>query len=210
MLPSFCGEAQPPPSPGMYGVAMSAPLKGLSAGDLPSTLEVRGLIDQGLAQEWNFNQHESLRNFRRAVELEPECALCWWALARAYGPNTNRGVFDQAMLNGATTRASDLALSSQPSGLPSKLQVLIQTAQALVIPPGANSTVAAAARNAHASVTCSAADKWADDYTSGRRWTARDDDLDALCADATMTTSPWDYYGTALMSQGERVGGARG
>eukprot|EP00966_Prymnesium_polylepis_P258979 5981794-Prymnesium_polylepis.1 len=175
---------------------MAAPLLGVEAPE-----EVCGFLEQGLAQEWNFNQHESLRNMRHAVELAPTCAVCLWALARALGPNTNRGVHDQAEFNDAAERAVHALASSRPSLHPSKLEVLVQTIQPLRIPPGSNHSASMAARAAHASAACDAADRWAGDHEEA----VRDDDLDALCVDALMAASPWDYYTRALMSDGERT-----
>ena len=191
---NWCAIPEPPPRVGMYGLPMSAPILSISERERPWTAEVRGLLAQGLAQEWNFNQHEALRNLRHAVELEPTCALCWWALARALGPNINRRVMDQDQLNSALEIALEALPASSVSPIASKVAILIQTMQCLRIPAGSNRSVVLAARSLHDAMACSAADQWEHDYEAGLRETERDDDLDTLCADALLTSSAWDYY----------------
>jgi tetratricopeptide (TPR) repeat protein len=46
-------------------------------------------FDQGLTLTYAFNHREAIRSFREAARLDPECAICWWGVALAYGPNIN-------------------------------------------------------------------------------------------------------------------------
>lgn len=46
-------------------------------------------FDQGLRFVYGFNHAEAIRSFRRAAELDPSCALCYWGIALAYGPHVN-------------------------------------------------------------------------------------------------------------------------
>ena len=189
----------------MYGWPMVAPLQhecgprndcdGVNG--WPATVEARGLLDQGLAQEWNFNQHEALRNLRHVTELDPTCSLCWWALARALGPNINRAVANQGAFNAAALQA--LQTLPAPMTPLTKVERLVRGIQALCIPVGSNHSTAMAARSVHATAACNEADAWERDHDQ------RDDDLDALCADALMTTTPWDYYTYSRMDQGVGV-----
>ena len=104
MLPqsasAWCLNPRAPPQIGMY-MPLASPRQltgdsGLTGLPLFSPLAAAGFFAQGVAQEWNFNQHEALRNFEHVVELSPECAICWWGVARARGSNINRAIHDQA------------------------------------------------------------------------------------------------------------------
>jgi len=44
---------------------------------------------QGLTWVFAFNHDEAIRSFRRAAELDPECAMAWWGVAYCEGPNYN-------------------------------------------------------------------------------------------------------------------------
>src|SRR5688572_8791252 len=46
-------------------------------------------FDQGLRLYYAFNHQEAIRAFREAQRLDPECAMCWWGEALAWGPNIN-------------------------------------------------------------------------------------------------------------------------
>ena len=46
-------------------------------------------FDQGLRLVYGFNHAEAIRSFTRAAELDPTCAMCYWGIALAYGPNVN-------------------------------------------------------------------------------------------------------------------------
>lgn len=46
-------------------------------------------FDQGLRLAYGFNHEEAIRSFKEAARLDPKCAICWWGVAYAYGPNIN-------------------------------------------------------------------------------------------------------------------------
>ncbi len=46
-------------------------------------------FDQGLRLQYAFNHAEAIRSYERALRFDPECAMCWWGIALAYGPNIN-------------------------------------------------------------------------------------------------------------------------
>src|SRR5437879_1195340 len=51
--------------------------------------EAQRFFDQGLALIYGFNHEEALRSFQRAADLDPECAMAYWGIALAVGPNYN-------------------------------------------------------------------------------------------------------------------------
>ena len=46
-------------------------------------------FDQGLTLCYGFNHDEAVRAFREAARLDPACAMAWWGIAYASGPNIN-------------------------------------------------------------------------------------------------------------------------
>lgn len=46
-------------------------------------------FDQGLTLAYGFNLPEAERSFREAARLDPNCAICYWGVALALGPNIN-------------------------------------------------------------------------------------------------------------------------
>ncbi len=46
-------------------------------------------FDQGMRLTYAFNHGEAIRAFGEASRLDPNCAICQWGIAYAYGPNIN-------------------------------------------------------------------------------------------------------------------------
>ena len=65
-------------------------------------------FDQGLRLVYGFNHAEAIRSFTRAAELDPTCAMCYWGIALAYGPNVNAPM--DAASGGAAYAAAQKAL----------------------------------------------------------------------------------------------------
>ena len=58
--------------------------------------EAQELFNQGLNWLYAFNHDEAVRSFTRATELDPECAMAWWGVAYAQGPNYNDPIMTAA------------------------------------------------------------------------------------------------------------------
>jgi len=54
--------------------------------------EAQRFFDQGLRLVYAFNHEEAVRSFQRAAELDPDCAMAYWGVALALGPNINADV----------------------------------------------------------------------------------------------------------------------
>ncbi len=46
-------------------------------------------FDQGLRLIYGFNHDEAIRAFQMAAKLDPQCAMAWWGIGFAHGPNYN-------------------------------------------------------------------------------------------------------------------------
>src|SRR5262249_37235150 len=51
--------------------------------------EAQAYFDQGIRLIWAFNHDEATKAFQETVYLDPDCAMGWWGIALAAGPNYN-------------------------------------------------------------------------------------------------------------------------
>jgi len=54
-----------------------------------NSAQAQRYFNQGLSWLYGFNHDEAVRSFTRAAELDPGCAMAWWGVAYAQGPNYN-------------------------------------------------------------------------------------------------------------------------
>jgi tetratricopeptide (TPR) repeat protein len=54
-------------------------------------------FNQGFVLLWGFNHDEAVRAFEEAERWDPGCAMAWWGIAYALGPNINLALTDEAM-----------------------------------------------------------------------------------------------------------------
>ena len=66
-------------------------------------------FDRGLTWSYAFNHLESARCFQAAVDSDPNCAMAYWGLAYALGPNYNKPweLFDKEDLKRTLERIQD-------------------------------------------------------------------------------------------------------
>ncbi|CAG8265832.1 unnamed protein product [Penicillium nalgiovense] len=83
-------------------------------------------FDRGLQWSYSFNHEEGARCFKTAAESDPNCAMAYWGLAYALGPNYNKAWsrFDQGDLDETVETASvALKLAQELSQKPEKAPV---------------------------------------------------------------------------------------
>lgn len=83
MPAAYAGEADKPGAPVFTGL-----------GDHKHPISTRNpdtqrFFDQGVNLLFGFNHAEAIRSFREGARLDPDCAMCWWGVAFALGPNIN-------------------------------------------------------------------------------------------------------------------------
>jgi tetratricopeptide (TPR) repeat protein len=140
--------------------------------------EAQRYFDQGLRLTYAFNHGEAIRSFTRATELDPSCAMCWWGIALAAGPNINWPMdpAGEAQALAAVGRARDAAAAAS--------EVERALIEALAERYGAPPMAERAARDsAYARAMRGVAGRFPDDV-----------DAAVLFADATMNLSPWFYW----------------
>lgn len=67
--------------------------------------QAQAWFDHGVKLRWAFEHSESVRAFRKAQLLDPNCAMCVWGEAWAIGPNLNGGGNDDRSLTIARDQA---------------------------------------------------------------------------------------------------------
>lgn len=60
-----------------------------------SNAEAQKFFDQGLNFMFAYNHDEAVRGFRRAAELDPDCAMAQWGISLALGKNYNYPFFPE-------------------------------------------------------------------------------------------------------------------
>jgi tetratricopeptide (TPR) repeat protein len=135
-------------------------------------------FDQGLRLSYAFNHPEALRAFRRAQDLDPDCAMCYWGEAYALGPNINAPM-DPAAVEPAVAAIGKAEQRS--AGVSEREQILIRAlAKRYSAHPGSDQAVL---NEAYAGAMGEIAARHPDDP-----------DIQALYADALMNLSPWAYW----------------
>lgn len=74
-------------------------------------------FDQGLRLVYAFNHAEAIASFRQAVRFDANCAMCYWGIAHAAGPNINLAMDSAsgAMAYEAAQKAQSLAEGTSPA-----------------------------------------------------------------------------------------------
>jgi len=141
-------------------------------------------FDQGLIIDFAFNHAESVRSFRAAQTLDPDCAMCYWGEALALGPNIN------VTSNGKVVMADDDRVAAYAA---------IQKAVALkdkVTQAEQDYIDALAVRYNGDPATPREPldDAWANAMRDLHHKYPDDDDAAAVFAESMMNTMPWDYW----------------
>ncbi|MBW2243096.1 MAG: hypothetical protein JRH01_14015 [Deltaproteobacteria bacterium] len=138
-------------------------------------------FDQGLALTYGFNHEAAVDSFEEATRLDPACAMCFWGVALALGPNINAPMGPEAArrAHSAVGRAVELA-----SGASATEQ---ETIQAL-----------ATRYSAEPPEDRSALDRaYADAMRELHERHPNDNDIATLYAEALMDLMPWNYWTSA-------------
>jgi tetratricopeptide (TPR) repeat protein len=142
-------------------------------------------FSRGLIWAYAFNHEESIRCFEQVIALDPSCAMGYWGLAFALGPNYNKPwqLFDGEDLSSTTTRAHEAIINAK------KLAPQVTALE--------NALVDALAYRYPQSQPGDGA-AWNASYADAMKavYEAYPDDLDvtALYCDALMNLTPWGLW----------------
>ena len=140
--------------------------------------QAQAFFDQGVKLQFGFNHAEAIRSFREAARLDPQCAMCWWGVAFALGPNINLSMGEDAVAPAwaALTRAQALAANASPA----ERAWIEALATRYTADPKADRKPLDAA---FAEAMIRLAERYPDDL-----------DAATFAAEAMMDTQPWDYW----------------
>ena len=175
------GCASPRQSPAPGEEKGRAPLyENLGATQVPITTtspDAQRYFDQGMRLSYAFNHAEAIRAFRQAAAIDPQCAMCYWGVAYALGPNINAPITPEAARDAWTA----IGQARQARGASEKERAFID----------ALATRYAADPKAERAPLDRAYAESMRDLT--RRYP---DDLEAatLFAQSLMDTNPWNYW----------------
>jgi hypothetical protein len=135
-------------------------------------------FDQGLRLYYAFNHAEAIRAFAAAARIEPRCALCYWGIALAYGPNINLPMDSASAAAAWDALQQALSLREHASERERALIEALATRYAAV-PPAER----AALDSAYARSMQQLAARYPDDL-----------EIATLYAESLMDLSPWYYW----------------
>ena len=143
-----------------------------------SNLKAQEFFEQGLRLVYAFNHWEAIQAFRTAITLDPDCAMAYWGLALAFGPNLN---------DWNPTDRERIALEAIQKAQSKKeriSQVEKDFIDALAVRYDGK---AHENRDSLNRAYAAAMVKLAQQYP-------KDAEVQTLCADAIMNTMPWNYW----------------
>lgn len=140
--------------------------------------KAQAYFDQGVRLLFAFNHAEAIRSFREAARLDPDCAMCWWGVGFALGPNINLPIQPDAPAPAVAAVQRARSLESHAS--PEEVAWIEALAKRYSTDPKADQH---AMDEAFASAM-------------GKVWAQYPNDLDAgvFYAESMMDTQPWDYW----------------
>ena len=176
------------------GAATMPLYAGIASSQLPTgnlTGEARKYFDQGMALAYGFNHVAAIRAFREAAARAPECAMCWWGIAMANGPNINAPMSAEqnAAALAALAKASALAAKGSP-------EAELIAVQKLRFSPDADADRGVLDKT------------YADAMMKLAAKHANNDDIAILAAESAMTTTPWYYWDDTTKEPQPRIGEA--
>jgi tetratricopeptide (TPR) repeat protein len=135
-------------------------------------------FDQGLRLCYAFNHDEAIRSFGEAARLDSTCAMAWWGIALAHGPNINMPMSPDAEQQALDALAKARALL--PRATDSDRAYVTALAARYGAPVGQNRAQRDSA--------------YADAMRGLMKRFPEDLDAAVLCAEALMDLRPWDLY----------------
>ena len=148
--------------------------------------EAQTWFDRGLAWTYGFNHEEAVSCFRRATEVDPECAMAHWGISYALGPNYNKpwDAFDERDAAVSLAQAYDsVKIASVKSGGCTNAEIDLIEALRARYP----------SREPAADMS-----PWNDAYAAAMRRVHQehpeDTDIEALFAEALMNRTPWALW----------------
>ena len=170
-----CASSTPPPAPTVPLVDNLGSHEYAISTRVPTA---QRYFNQGLRLYYGFNHAEAIRAFEEATRQDPDCAMCHWGIALAYGPNINAPMDRQAAL--AAYAAIGQAGARQAQATPKERALIDALAARYAADPPEDR---AALDAAYARALGEVARQFPDDL-----------EVATLHAESLMDLSPWNYW----------------
>lgn len=135
-------------------------------------------FNQGLRLSYAFNHDEAIKSFKQGLKHDSTCAMCYWGIAYALGPNINLPM-DTSLVRPAWEAAHN-AVRYSLNVTPKERALIDALTKRYSADPAAN----------RASLDTA----WARAIGRVSRLYPDDDDAAALYAEALMDLRPWNYW----------------
>jgi hypothetical protein len=173
------GRSEAPPTPPAHAPKA---LRGLGSHSHPISTKVpaaQRFFDQGLVLTYGFNHFGAIDAYREAARQDPDCAMCWWGIAYAYGPNINAPMTPEGATEAWKALGEAQARVEHASAQERDYIAALATRYVADPQPADRSALNAA----YAGAMRALHEKYPDDL-----------DAATLYAEAIMDRFPWDYY----------------
>ena len=146
-------------------------------------------FDRGLAWTYGYHHEEAVACFRRALDADPGCAMAWWGVAYAAGPNYNKPweAFDEEDAARSLETAHDAAVRAGEC--------------AGAATPAERALIGALEHRYPSRTPAPDMDPWNDGYAGAMRAVyaehGDDSDVATLFAEAIMNRTPWALWDLA-------------
>jgi tetratricopeptide (TPR) repeat protein len=140
--------------------------------------ETQAYFDQGVRLLFNFNHGEAIRAFEEGAKRDPNCAICYWGVAFAHGPNINMPMMPDA--NAPAYEAAQKAKALAPKASKAERAYINAIVKRYSNDPKADR---ATLDKAFAAEMRKVAKAYPNDV-----------DAQVFYAESLMDTSPWNYW----------------
>jgi len=140
--------------------------------------EAQRFFDQGLRLAYAFNHDEAIRSFHKAATLDSTCAMCWWGVGLALGPNINNPMTAEAEQRAAAALERARSLAAHATEEERAYIGALSTRYA--IPAGENRAERDSA--------------YANAMRALMKRLPADNDAAVLCAESLMDLRPWNLW----------------
>jgi len=140
--------------------------------------EAQKYFNQGLALCYGFNHDEAIRSYAEAAKLDPDCAMAYWGMAYAMGPNFNLPMDeDHAKLAYASIQQ---AIKRKENASATERELIDAMATRYSNPPAADHAPLAKAYS----------------QAMGKLWQKypKDQDIGFIYAESLLNRHPWDQW----------------
>jgi tetratricopeptide (TPR) repeat protein len=134
-------------------------------------------FNQGMNLYYGFHIIEAIPSFKKAIQLDPDCAMLHWAEALAYGPNINDLGYAASQ---EALAATEQALKLRHSATSSEKMLI----DAMAFRYSRDTSISRTILN----------ERYAEAMAKAYRQFPRDAEIGALYADALMLLHPWDLW----------------